>query len=395
MSHPPPRLTGMVLFGVVLPLLLGACSEEELPPGQNSRPPGQRYRLVPIAEGLDHPWSLAFLPNGDLLVSERVGRLQVVRQGELGATPIEGIPSVHMEGQGGLLDVVAHPKYETTPMVYFSFAKSNQGTNSATIAVARGRLEENRLSEVEELFEAEAWNDEPYHFGSRIVFDENGYLFVTVGDRYVDPESSSLANHPAQRLTSHAGKVLRLLENGRAPTDNPFADDNMALPEIWSYGHRNPQGILVHPETGDVWLTEHGPRGGDEVNQILKGRNYGWPIVGYGVDYDGTSFHRDAPALELEQPSFFWTPSIGPTGLTIYQGDKFPHWRGNLFSGAIAGRGFVRITLDGRRVIGTEVLSEQLRRVRDVQTGPEGYIYIVVDPRDEASGVVYRVEPLP
>ncbi len=352
------------------------------------------YRVVTVAEGLVHPWSMTWLPNGDMLVTERPGRLRIVRGGRLLAEPVAGLPSIRAGGQGGLLDVVPHPHFSANRLLYISYAKPNADDSQGTTAVIRGRWENDRLVNVEEIFEAKAWTGGRGHHGSRLAFDRDGYLFITVGDRQAPP-SGNLEAHPAQDLTNHYGTTLRLHDDGRVPADNPFVGRTDALPEIWSYGHRNAQGMAVHPESNDIWQTEHGPQGGDELNLIQAGKNYGWPVVGYGVNYrSGTAIHSGTTREGMENPVHIWVPSIATSGLLVYTGDAFPGWRGNLFVGGMAGQQLARLTIDGHRVMNEETLAQNMGRIRDVRQGPDGFIYLAIEDRGGAPTAVVRLEPV-
>ncbi len=352
------------------------------------------FRVVTVVEGFENPWSMAFLPNGDMLVTERSGRLRIVRDGALLPAPVAGVPEVRARGQGGLLDVVLHPNFATNRLVYISFSKPNSDGSEGTTAVVRGRLENDRLTSVEEVFEAKAWSRGGNHFGSRIAFDGNGYMFITVGDRGARPELETAEQHPSQDLSNHQGTVIRLHDDGRVPTDNPFVGRAGALPEIWSYGHRNLQGLAFHPQTGDLWENEHGPQGGDELNLVLPGRNYGWPIIGYGVQYGGDVIHAGTSRAGLEQPVHYWVPSIATSGLMIYSGERFPAWRGSAFVGGLAGEQLARVTLDGRRATGEETLIKGVGRIRDVRQGPDGFIYLALDDRRGGATSIVRLEPV-
>ncbi|MEX2571713.1 MAG: PQQ-dependent sugar dehydrogenase [Gemmatimonadota bacterium] len=351
------------------------------------------YRVTTVVDGLENPWSMAFLPNGDMLVTERPGRLRLVREGALLPDPIAGVPEVRVYGQGGLLDVALHPEFETNRLVYLSFAKPNAGASEATTAVVRGRLEGNALVDVDEILEADAWGPGRDHFGSRLLFDDDGYLFITIGDRGLQADPADLAGHPAQDLGTLRGKILRLHDDGRIPADNPFIDTPGARPEIWSYGHRSPQGLAFHPVTRELWETEHGPQGGDELNRILPGRNYGWPVIGYGVEYGGDRIHSSSASEGMEQPVHYWVPSIATSGLMIYDGDRFPAWRGNAFVGGLAGQQLARVSLDGASSTGEETLLEDMGRVRDIRQGPDGYIYVALEARGGATTPIVRLEP--
>jgi glucose/arabinose dehydrogenase len=377
--------------GLAVLALLGAAST--LPLGAQDAPVMRSawhdYRVVTVADGLENPWGMAFLPGGDMLITERPGRLRIVRDGRLLAEPVAGVPEVLAQGQGGLLDVVPHPDFAQNRMLYLSFSKPvGEG---ATTAVVRGRFEGDRLTEVEELFEANSRGNG--HYGSRIVFDDAGYMFITIGDRQAPP-TGDLTAHPAQDLSNHHGVVVRLHDDGRVPDDNPFVGRAGAMPEIWSYGHRNQQGLAIHPETGTLWATEHGPQGGDELNRIQPGLNYGWPVVGYGVNYrSGSAIHQGTQAEGMESPVHFWVPSIGTSGLAFYTGDRFPEWRGNAFAGGLSGAQIARLTFDGDRVVAEETLLLGVGRVRDVRQGPDGLLYVALDGRGGATTAVVRLEP--
>jgi aldose sugar dehydrogenase len=349
------------------------------------------YRIVPVAEGLVHPWSIAFLPDGEMLITERPGRLRVVRNGTLLPEPVSGVPAVLAEGQGGLLDVVPHPEFASNRLLYLSYSNPTAGA-TATTAIVRGRYENGAFTDLQPVFEAVSQGRG--HYGSRLAFSRDGYLFITVGDRQAPPEGNLVA-HPAQDLTNHHGTTVRLHEDGRVPEDNPFVGRTGARPEIWSYGHRNAQGLAIHPETGDVWLNEHGPQGGDELNVVRSGANFGWPVVGFGVNYrTGQAIHAGTHRDGMEQPVHVWVPSIGVSGLMIYTGDQFPGWRGNFFSGGMSGERLSRLVMDGRTVKLEETLAQGLGRIRDVRQGPDGFIYLALDDRGGAPTAVVRMEPV-
>ena len=352
------------------------------------------YTVVTVAEGLVNPWSMAFLPNGDMLVTEKPGRLRIVRNGKLLPDPVQGLPKIRTGGQGGLLDVVPHPNFATNRLVYFSYAKFVADTMQGATAVARARLENDGLTDVQEIFEAKVWSTGRGHHGSRLAFDGKGYLFITLGDRQVPP-AGNLEAHPAQDLTNHFGKTIRLHDDGRVPTDNPFVNRADARPEIWTWGHRNVQGLVIQPETGNVLITEHGPQGGDELNVLEPGKNYGWPVIGFGVNYrTGAAIHSGTQRAGMEQPVHIWVPSIGTSGLMVYTGDRFPQWKGNIFAGGMVGEQLVRLTLDGRRVVGEELLVQRKGRIRDVRQSPDGYIYLAIDDREGKPTPILRIEPV-
>ena len=371
------------------------------PPG----PPGETFKVATFVEGFKNPWSMAWLPNGDMLVTERGGTLRIVRGGKLLPDPVPGVPAVHAQGQGGLQEVAVHPNFATNHFVYLSYAKPNADGTQGTTALSRARFEGDKLLDVKEIFEAKAWSNAPGHFGARIAFDGQGHLFMSVGDRMAGlfparPEGGmdpNLEGHPAQNLGSHQGKIIRLNDDGSVPADNPFVGQAGKLPEIWSWGHRNPQGLAFNPETGQLWETEHGPQGGDELNAITKGANYGWPVIGYGANYTlGTEIHHDRYKAGMEQPRAFWVPSIGISGLTFYEGDKFPNWKGNAFVGGLSAnyRQLVRISLNGPTVTNREPMLDGDYRIRDVRTGPDGYLYLAIDNQFGQPTPILRLEPM-
>jgi len=351
----------------------------------------QPYRVVPVAGDIRSPLSMAFLPNGDLLVAEKEGALRRVASGARPPTTISGVPSVYSGGQGGLHEVAPHPEFGTNGLVYLAYAKETGG-GRATTALARGRLEGDALVEVQELFVAQTSSSAGQHFGGRIAFDGAGHLFLSVGDRGASP-SGDLERHPAQDRSNHQGTIVRLREDGSVPPDNPFVGQAGVLPEIWSYGHRNPQGLVFDATTGTLWETEHGPRGGDELNVVLPGRNYGWPVITFGRNYSGTSITRDTARAGMEQPVTYWVPSIATSGLLLYTGDAFPSWRGDLFVGGLAGEQLARVTVTGTVKTAEETLLRGVvGRIRDVRQGPDGFIYLALD-RDGGPGTIVRLEP--
>jgi aldose sugar dehydrogenase len=338
------------------------------------------FRVVEVADGLEHPWAMAFLPDGDVLITERPGRLRILREGVLDPTPIEGVPEVYASGQGGLLDVVLDPDFASNRLIYLSYAA--EGEDGAGTRVARARLGDGGLESVEVIFEGFMAGG-GRHFGSRLGFDPDGYLFVTLGERGQDER--------AQEPGDLAGKVVRLHPDGSVPESNPFVGRDDAAPEVFSWGHRNPQGLAVHPETGRVWVVEHGPRGGDEVNLVAAGVNYGWPVITHGRAYSGLPMGEGSAKEGMAQPLHYWVPSISPSGLAFYQGDAFPQWQGDLFTGGLSGEVLARLELDGEQVVEEERLLEGvLGRIRDVRVGPDGYLYLLTDYTD---GALVRLEP--
>lgn len=351
------------------------------------------YRLNMVVDGLVQPWSMAWLPNGDMLVTERPGRLRILRNGNLLPDAVPGTPDIVYESQGGLFDVLPHPDFANNQLIYLSFARAD-GPDNTTTAVVRGRLVNDRLTNVEEIFAADA--DGAQHFGGRMAFDSDGYLYLTLGDRQMPPEGD-LANHTAQDTTNHEGVILRLNDDGSAPADNPYVGQAGYRAEIFSYGHRSQQGLAFHPVTGDLWETEHGPQGGDELNRIEAGNNYGWPVIGRGVNYGpGAPIHSSIMQVGMEQPMHFWVPSIGTSGLMVYTGDKFPEWYGDIFAGGLVGEQLAHISLDDdyRTVIREETLAYRIGRIRDVRQGPDGYIYISTEDSDGNPTPIYRLEPV-
>jgi len=338
-----------------------------------------------LARNLQNPWSLAFLPDNRMLVTERPGRLRIVdAQGNL-SEPIKGLPSIAARGQGGLLDVALDPSFAQNRLVYLSFAE-DRGEGRNGTSVARGRLSQDgtSLEDTQIIFRQEPSYAGTHHFGSRLVFGRDGNLFVTLGER-------NDLREQAQNLGNHIGKIVRIKPTGGAVPDNPFINREDARPEIWSYGHRNVQSAALHPTTGELWIVEHGARGGDEVNIPQKGKNYGWPVISYGVHYSGQKIGEGTRKPGMEQPVYYWDPSIAPSGMTFYTGDKFPAWRGSILVGALAGRLVSRLETNGNRVTGEERMLQNLgERVRDVRQGPDGLIYLLTDSRQ---GRILRMRP--
>ena len=342
------------------------------------------FRVVTVVEGLEHPWAVAFLPDGDMLVTERPGRLRLVRGGQLVEQSVVGVPMVHAEGQGGLLDVALHPEFAGNGFVYLTYSKRCESGGNTT-AVGRGVWRDGEILGFEELYEADACAPRGRHHGSRIVFDRDGYLFVTVGDRGVQDR--------AQVFSDNVGVTLRLNDDGSIPADNPFVDDDGVHDANWTLGNRNAQGMAMHPVTGEIWQNEHGPRGGDELNVVRRGKNYGWPTVTYGTEYNGvvisTKSHEE---MGMEPPIKQWTPSIAVSGMAFYTGDAFPAWTNDVFVGALNLQHIARIRFDGYTEVEEERLLERTHgRIRDVRVGPDGLIYILTDARNAK---LIRLEPV-
>jgi glucose/arabinose dehydrogenase len=371
------RLVSALLLTLVLGCGAAGASSQEF----NSKL--GRIRLVTVAQGLEHPWAVAFLPDGRMLVTERPGRLRFVSADGSTSDPLTGVPEVYASGQGGMLDVVLDPDYGQNHTIWLTYSEPGEG--GAGTALARARLGATGLEGVEVVFRQNPKVGGGAHFGSRLVFTPDGYLFMTMGER--------MRRDLAQDLSKHMGKVIRLRRDGSVPPDNPFVGRTDAKPEIWSYGHRNPQGAALNPETGEVWTVEHGAMGGDEINIPHAGRNYGWPVITYGLDYSGARIGEGTSKDGMEQPVHYWDPSIAPSGMTFYTGDRYPGWKGNLFVGSLKFGQLVRLEVQGERVVSEERLLQGLdQRIRDVRQGPDGYLYLLTD---EGNGRLLRVERVP
>lgn len=339
------------------------------------------FRITTLTDRLSHPWSLAFLSNGDMLVTERAGRLRVLRNGVLDPAPIPGLPEIAAGGQGGLLDVALHPKFSENRLIYISYAA--RGKRGWGTEVAHARFDGQRLTDVKVIFRAMPKTGSQVHFGSRLLFAPDGFLYITLGEK-------GDMRH-AQFLFTHPGSVIRLNLDGSVPETNPFVGKEGVLPEIYSYGHRNVQGMALRHGTKQIWTHEHGPRGGDEVNILKAGANYGWPVITYGIDYSGAIISDKGAAPGMEQPVVYWIPSIAPSGMAFYSGDKFPQWKGDLFVGALAGAHLRRLELEGDKVVAQETLLAGLgERIRDVRSGPDGCLYVLTD---SSRGRLIRLEP--
>ena len=339
------------------------------------------YSLRMLTLDLEQPWGMAFLPDGRLLITERPGRLRIFANGRLERAPVGGLPKVYARGQGGLLDVCLHPDFARNARLYLTYSGESEG--GAATVLARAEFRNNALVGVQPIFEALPRTSGGLHFGSRVVFDRAGLLYVTCGERY--------QMQRAQNLADLGGKVVRLRDDGTVPPDNPFVGREGARPEIFTYGHRNPQGMAMHPGTGRIWLVEHGPRGGDELNLLKAGANYGWPRATHGIDYSGSTISPNKSLPGMEDPVRVWVPSISPSGLAFYTGDRFPGWKGSVFTGALSDNALIRIELDGDRYVGEErLLVDLLPYIRDVRQGPDGLLYVVTHTD---SGGLYRLEP--
>jgi aldose sugar dehydrogenase len=377
------RALGLLVRVAVITAALSDVVPAHAGEARQVRSEKHNFSVVLLVEGLQNPWSLAWLPDGRMLVAERTGRLRIVSKDfKLDPKPIEGLPRIVVGGQGGLFDVALHPNYRENGWIYISYSGPGDGGHGTELI--RAKLDAHRLVELQVLFRLQPKSSTGHHFGGRIVFDGKGHVFLTLGDRG--------EMERAQRLDDHAGSVIRLREDGSVPSDNPFVKRADARPELFSKGNRNIQGAALHPVTGELWTHEHGPQGGDEINIIRSGRNYGWPVITYGVNYlIGTRIGEGTQKQGMEQPLYHWVPSIAPSGMAFYTGDKFPNWRGNLLVGALRDEMLVRLELEGEKVVREErMLRDTLGRVRDVRVGPDGFIYLLTDER---RGVLARLEP--
>ncbi len=391
-------LLGVTAIGL-LALSIGAPSSALAQKSKALSTNDYKVNVVSLVEGLRNPWGLAFLPDGRMLVTERRGSLRVIDAGKLVDKAVEGLPTATELGQGGLMDVVLHPKYASNGWIYWSYNALEGGLHGTE--VARGKLggskDAPRMTDVQVLFKMSPKSDRGFHFGSRIVFDRDGYLFVTFGDRGDSPAKG--ANQRAQLLNDHAGKSIRLFDDGRVPPDNPFVKTKDAKPEIFTLGNRNMQGAALNPVTGKLWTHEHGPQGGDEVNIMVAGANYGWPVITHGVNYGvGTKIGEGSERVGIVPAITLWVPSISPSGMAFVGSDgnggeranNFPKWKGNLLVGGLSSQMVVRLTLDGDKVVSQErMFTNALGRIRDVRQGPDGNIYLLTDSTD---GALLRVE---
>lgn len=333
-----------------------------------------------VVEGLDVPWGVTFLPDGSVLITEREGTVRIVEDGVLREEPLSGAPEVVAEGQGGMFDLALHPDYEENGWIYLSFAKPGPDGGAVT-SLERMRLNGYELVDREEIYTGNEFTERGQHFGGRIAFDGDGYLYFTIGDRGEKDK--------AQDLSLSNGNVFRFNDDGSIPEDNPFVGED-GLDEIYSYGHRNIQGMAVHPETGEIWTNEHGARGGDEINHPQPGNNYGWPEITHGVNYDGSEITPDTAKAGMEQPVLHWTPSIAPSGMAFVTGDRYPNWTGDILNGALAGQLIARVEIDNGEYVHEERILEELGRIREIEMGPDGYIYFT----NESEGTLSRIVPV-
>jgi glucose/arabinose dehydrogenase len=345
----------------------------------NSTPPAG-FTTETLYDGLKNPWGMAWLPDGRLLVTERAGEILVFKNDKFTGEKLTGVPKVFNDGQGGLLDIQLHPNYAQNKWIYISYAKPVEG--GATTAIARFKLNGNQITDFADIFLAKPFLPANYHFGSRIVFDKNNYLFFSSGERGTQPK--------VQELDNDHGKIHRIFDDGRIPTDNPFVAQKDAHGSIWTLGHRNPQGMVYDAATDRIWAAEHGPKGGDELNLIQKGKNYGWPKTSYGINYDGTVLTPNKELPGIENPARYWVPSIGPCGITIVKSDKYPDWKNNILVGALAFKHVARVQLDGTKYVTEEKLFQDIGRVRHVKESPDGTLYVIT----EGPGLLAKVVPV-
>ncbi len=338
------------------------------------------FTLEKVVEGIAVPWGMTWLPDGDMLVTNRAGEMYRVSDGVAGM-PLQGLPAIHVNGQGGLLDVQLHPDYANNGWIYFSYSSPEGEGEGSHTAIMRAKLEGTSLVEKEMIYKGEGNTDRRQHYGSRIEFDDEGYLYFSIGDRGAHFEN-------VQNLSRDGGKIYRLHDDGRIPEDNPFVANADVKAAIYSYGHRNPQGMAKNPSTGQIWTHEHGPQGGDEVNIIQSGKNYGWPIIGYGVNYGGAPLAVATHREGVEQPVYYWDPSIAPSGMTFVTSDKYPDWQGDLLVGSLKFAYIVKLDVEGNEVSSAETLFEGIGRVRNLREGPDGYIYVAT----EGNGIM-RIVP--
>ena len=364
-----------MLLPLLLPLLTGSLAVPSVIAAEAG------FHLETLADRIADPWAIAALPNGDVLVTEKAGRLRLIRDGRLQEEPVPGVPEVRVGGQGGLMDLVAAPDFATSGYLYMTIAKPAPDNLTGTTAVMRARFDGTRLTGLTEIIETQAWGEAFSHYGTRLTFDDAGHLFLTIADRsafYLTDRP--LSEHPAQRLDNHMGKVLRLGLDGSVPDDNPYVGVEGVLPEIWSYGHRDPQGIAYRPETGQMWEVEHGPLGGDELNLIQPAKNYGWPVVSKGGNYtDVTGFASVKRREDMQEPVFYWQQTIAPSNILFYFGTQFPEWQGNALISGLFGEKLTRVVLEGNHVVSVETILDNVGRIRDIHEGPDGSLYLAVN----------------
>ncbi|MGC6431328.1 MAG: PQQ-dependent sugar dehydrogenase [Jejuia sp.] len=360
-----------VFFFLAITLISFCSCAQQKPSEIEAKTPAKiKYTTEVVVPELNIPWGMEFFPNGSILVTEKDGRLIHFKEGK--KSEISGFPDIYVRGQGGLLDVKLHPNYETNGWIYFTYGSSEGEGDGGHTALIRGKLNDNTLTEIQHLYKGEGNTKKGQHWGSRIEFNNEGYLYFSIGDRGnrdVNP----------QDITRDGGKIYRLHDDGSIPKDNPFINENGAKTAIYSYGHRNPQGMIKHPKTGDIWTHEHGPRGGDEINIIKKGKNYGWPVISYGINYSGTTFTEISEKEGMEQPLFYWVPSIAPCGMAFVDSERYPDWNGSLLVGSLKFEYLERLVIKNAKVVNREKLFEGLGRFRNIKLAPDGYLYAGVE----------------
>ena len=375
----------LLSLGIVSVWVLASCADKNAANNMSSTDSNNANAVAvkisadTIVTGLQNPWGMAFLPDGRVLITERAGTIRIVKDGKLEPQNVQNVPAVYANGQGGLLDITLHPDYNQNGWIYFTYSKPGSGGGSTTLT--RAKLNGNSFTDLQELFVVKPFVGSGVHFGSRIVFDGQGYVYVSTGERGTKENAQSLA--------THNGKVIRLHDDGRVPDDNPFVNTANAQPEIWCYGNRNIQGMVYDKANNILWAHEHGPRGGDEINRIQKGKNYGWPVTTHGIDYSGSIISNDKEKEGIEPPVHVWTPSIAPCGMALVTSDRYRGWKGNLLVGALAGQHIARVEVDGNKIKGEEKLLNGMARFRAVTEAPDGYIYAVT----EGPGMFIRLTP--
>ncbi|MEL4896900.1 PQQ-dependent sugar dehydrogenase [Crocosphaera sp. Alani8] len=396
------KLFYLAIFNIIILLGLGGCLSSSNSSDNSTIQPTidqtsrasqtqDKVKKMTVVEGLKHPWGMDWLPNGDILVTERPGRLRIVKNEKLEPQSIQGVPQVLAAGQGGLLDVAVHPNFSENGYIYLTYASGTRNSNQTKIA--RGILEENQLRDVEVIFEVSPAKNGEQHFGSRLQWLKDGTLLASIGDGGNPPLKidGELIRKQAQKLDSYLGKIIRINDDGSIPDDNPFLNQENVNPAIWSYGHRNIQGLAIDRKSGQIWSTEHGSKGGDELNKIVAGENYGWPVVTHSQEYSGGEISEKRSLPGMVDPLVVWTPAIAPSGLTVYRGDKFTDWEGDLFAGGLVARQVIRIDLNDAGEIVAKYPIKFQQRVRDVKQGPDGFIYVLTDDRN---GQLIRLEPI-
>ncbi|WP_147679071.1 PQQ-dependent sugar dehydrogenase [Algibacter pacificus] len=366
----------LTLYSLFVTLITLTCCAQPLASSVEAKTPTTlNYTTEIVVPGINIPWGMDFLPDGSMLITEKAGELIHFKDGQ--KTNIAGLPEVYLRGQGGLLDIKIHPNYKNNGWIYITYASAEGEGDGGNTALMRGKLKNNAFVEKQLLYKATPNTKKGQHFGSRIEFDKDGYLYFSIGERGNRDENP-------QDITRDGGKIYRLNDDGSIPADNPFVNSSNAKTAVFSYGHRNPQGMAIHPKTGAIWVNEHGPKGGDEINSIAKGKNYGWPVISYGINYSGTPFTELTKKEGMEQPIFYWVPSIAPSGMAFVTSDKYPDWKNSILVGSLKFQYLERLVLKNNTVIKREILFKDMGRVRNVIQAPDGYIYVAI----EGTGIV-------